>query len=155
MESKKVLRLASVYGKNFKSFINKLLKFKKKGFYPLPIGIENKKSFLYYKDLLLFVQSALELKDSKIYNLAHPEELGYKDVVEVLDEVIKNLSVPIPIPKIVFQAEKFLRRFAGTKKDPILKPLFQSVLMDMDESIKNIGIHPQYNLLKGLMDMGV
>lgn len=151
--NKIILRLASVYGNNFKSFINKLLLLRNKKFCPYPINIEKKKSFLYYKDLLFFVNHLLDYEKSGIFNLAHPEALSIGEVLRIMDEVDGKSPFKIPIPYLLYWTEKNLRKFITSGRDPLLKPLFHSILLDTDETIKNLGYIPIYDLRSGLLEM--
>lgn len=149
----KILRIASVYGRDFKSFINKLLSFQKRGFLPDPNKKKNLKSLIYYNDLLELVESALQFKSSGTFNIANPEVLEYGEIIKVLQKINPGKYIKIPVPEIFYSLEKIGLNVLQINRDPMLKPLFEGILMDTSESLKILGYSPKYTLEMGLSHM--
>lgn len=148
----KILRLASVYGPGFKSFMNKLLNFKKKGFLPFPWKDRNLKSLIYYKDLLEFVDTAIQIDRAGVYNIANPEILEYGEIIKILESVIPGNFWKVPIPEFLYTLEKTGIHVLGLGRDAILKPLFESILMETSETLNTLNYVPRFSLEKGLLD---
>lgn len=135
-----IFRIASVYGRDSKSFINQLINFGKKGFFPYPL--ENiKRSFVHILDVITVLQKSLVLDVSGIYNLAYPEVWSYEDLVKLIDEIlVKNkISKPIkiPIPKLIYTLEEKLQNLL--KKPSKLKPLFETSTLNVENLIHTFG----------------
>ncbi len=148
-----IFRIASVYGKDSKSFINQLIKFGKKGFFPYPL--ENiKRSFVHILDVTTVFQKSLVLDVSGIYNLAHPEIWNYENLVRVISQILRKnkISKPIkiPIPKLVYSLEEKLQSLQ--KKPSKLKPLFETSTLNVENLMHTFG-NLNYQLLDTIEEL--
>lgn len=150
-----IFRIASVYGKNTKSFIGKLLKLGKRGFFPYPSSGKIKRSFIHINDVSAILEKSLELNTTGVYNLSHPETWVYADLIQIVaDALIRNgyrKPVNIPIPEIVLTIEKKIRSFQG--KPSLLKALFETSTLNVDKLVQEVGT-PNLRLAKGLEELG-
>ncbi|TGL35813.1 NAD-dependent epimerase/dehydratase family protein [Leptospira perdikensis] len=158
-----VFRLASIYGKGTKSFISKLRSLTKRRIYPY-ISSNRKKSLLHITDatnaLLTWTKQTLNGKSPKpVYVFSHPEFVTVNQVVATFQElgIAKRFLLPIPVGgftgkilEFAFHTLSFLRRkpFHGSP----LQPLVESVAIYDSQSFENLGIFPERDLRKGLVD---
>ncbi|MDX1961332.1 MAG: NAD(P)-dependent oxidoreductase [Leptospiraceae bacterium] len=124
-----ILRVASVFGKDSKSFLYKLVKLSEKGILPYPLN-ESYKSFIHIDDLVNYLLITIDKKISGIYNLAQTEPVSILKIINLISKNKKIIS--IPIPSFLNKLETLLRYITGIEIG--LKPLFESCIVSTKKS---------------------
>lgn len=158
-----LFRMASIYGKGTKSFISKLRSLTKRGVYPF-ISSNRKKSLLHIDDatkaLVTWTKQTLNGKPPKpVYVFSHPEFVTVTQVIKTFQEfgIARNFLIPIPVGGIWAKfVELAFRLFSFFRRKPFhgspLQPLLESVAIYDLQSFENLGIFPERDLRKGLID---
>ncbi len=149
-----IFRISSVYGKNSKSYINKLIKLYSKSLFPYPLKKNIEKSFIYIEDLISFFQHALNYEGSGIYNIAHPQKVSLSILLKLFKKVLPKIIFVVPIPSFfIILDELFSKRFSIRSKESALRPLFQKSLLNPSKAIQELGYTPQTDMEKGLQSV--
>lgn len=149
-----IFRISSVYGKNSKSYINKLIKLYSKSLFPYPLKKNIGKSFIYIEDLISFFQHALNYEGSGIYNIAHPQKVSVPILLKLFKKVLPKFVFVIPIPSfLIILDELFSKLFSIRSKESALRPLFQKSHLNPNNAIQELGYIPQTDMEKGLQSL--
>ena len=148
--NKIILRVGSVFGKNLKSTINKLINFQKKGLLPVPMKKNNYKSFIYIEDLILFMEKFIHYKGSGIFNICYPEAFEYGEIIKIIMKNSNYKSMKVYIPEFSYILEEYIRKIFFNHSDSKLKPLFQSVIMDSTKLLNEFKIEPTIGMEEGI-----
>jgi len=149
INKKIILRLSSVYGKNLKSFINKLLKFNQNGIIPYPLIKNNYKSFIYIEDLINFITIILGSENQGIFNISHPQLIEYKDIIKIIEDLQKKRSLKIPLLPIFVTLEYKLKTLLN-RGESSLRPLFYSATVNPYLAIEKFKFFPKYDIQAGI-----
>jgi GlcNAc-P-P-Und epimerase len=146
-----ILRLSSVYGKNLKSFINKLLILNQEGIIPYPILKNNYKSFIYIEDLIKFITISINYENEGIFNISHPQLIEFNDIIKIMEAIQKRRSLKIPLLPIFVTLEYKLKKFFLHKEESSLKPLFYSATVNPYLAIEKFRFFPKYDIYSGIL----
>ena len=91
-----VLRLASIYGKNSKSFLFKILKYYKKRILLLNDSRDTEKTFLHTKDFLRFMNLLTASPKPGIFNLGEDKPISFWELKKYLVESWKKNYLFLP-----------------------------------------------------------
>jgi UDP-glucose 4-epimerase len=142
-----ILRFASIYGPNTKSFVQKLIQLAQKRIIPIPHLGQTTKSFIYIEDviqcLLIFIKKNLQ----GIYNLAHPQPVEFVEIVNTIHYYFPK-TIKLPIPKFIWRLETFYSKLRG--KSSKLRPLFETNIIDSQKFILQTGYQFQFNFQRGI-----
>lgn len=150
INKKVIFRISSVYGKNFKSFINKILNLSNKGIVPQPIKKNNFKSFIYVDDLIHFIKLSIASEGQGIFNISHPELVEFRDLLYLIDSIQNKKTVKIPVFSILVKMEYIIKKYILHNGDSSLRPLFYSSRVDSKKAIENFKYYPKFDIRSGL-----
>jgi UDP-glucose 4-epimerase len=149
-----IFRISSVYGKNSKSYINKLIKLYSKSLFPYPLKKNIGKSFIYIEDLISFFQHALNYEGSGIYNIAHPQKVSVPILLKLFKKVLPKIVFVVPIPSFLIIMDELFSKFSSIRsRESALRPLFQKSLLNPNKAIQELGYTPQTDMEKGLKSL--
>jgi UDP-glucose 4-epimerase len=146
-----IFRISSVYGKNLKSYINKIIKYHNKSIFPYPLKKNLYKSFIYIEDLLNFIMSGLLYEGRGIFNLSHPQKVSSEMLFKTLSNYYPKFVLKIFIPEILVSIEEnFWKWSVFKKKESLLKPLFHKSLIDSTKAIQKLNYTPKIDIQTGI-----
>ena len=143
-----IFRIASVYGEGGKSFLNKLIRMSRRGFVPYPRSGKTRKSFIHSDDLSCFMISYINKNISGIWNICHPEEADFSEILALLEEIQGRKLWKVPVPGFFLKLEGIYRKAAG--RDFPLKPLLSDSAFSSDKAVRDLGYRPAVSLKEGL-----
>lgn len=150
INKKIIFRISSVYGKNFKSFINKLLNLSKKGIVPLPAIKNNYKSFIYVDDLIHFIVLSIASEEQGIFNISRPELVEFRDLLFLIEKIQNKKTIKIPLLSILVNMEYIIKKYILRNGDSSLRPLFYSAKVDPKKAIENYKYFPKIDIQSGI-----
>jgi UDP-glucose 4-epimerase len=137
-----IFRIASVYGKDTKSYIQKLINLSRKGLLPFPKTGRMKRSFVNIEDVCVFLLKALGGDKAGVYNLAHPEVWVYQDIVKMISESVKKTGKKPPrfiyLPEFLKNFEEKFQSFL--RRPSRLKPLFETSTVSLIKLEQDFGL---------------
>jgi UDP-glucose 4-epimerase len=146
-----IFRISSVYGRNLKSYINKIIKYYNKSLFPYPLKKNLFKSFIYIEDLLNFIMSGLLYEGSGIFNLSHPQNVSSEMLFKTLSIYYPKFVLKIFIPEILVFIEESLSKWSVfKKKESMLKPLFHKSLINSTKAIQELNYTPKIDIQAGI-----
>ena len=175
-----IFRISSVYGRNLKSYINKIVKYYDKSIFPFPLKKNLFKSFIYIEDLLSFITSGLLYEGSGIFNLSHPQQVSSEMLFKTLSNFYPKIVLKIFIPEFsVFIEESIYKVFNKVKsitekisinqrgnlfntfakiskwsvfkkRESMLKPLFHKSLINPSKAIQELNYTPKIDIQTGI-----
>lgn len=151
INKKIILRISSVYGKNLKSFINKLLKFNAEGIIPYPIIKNNYKSFIFIEDLIKFIIISINYENEGIFNISHPQLIEYNDIIKIMEFIQNRRSLKIPLFPMFVSLEYKLKKFFFHREESSLRPLFYSATVNPYLAIEKFKFFPKYDIHSGIL----
>jgi len=146
-----IFRISSVYGKKFKSYINKLIKYYNKSIFPYPLKKNLFKSFIYIEDLLYFILRGLYYEGSGIFNLSHPQKVSSEMLFKTLSIYYPKIVFKFFIPEFSLLLEEYLSKWSVIKKkESMLKPLFHKSLINPTKAIQELNYAPRTDIQTGI-----
>ncbi len=146
-----IFRISSVYGRNLKSYINKIIKYYNKSLFPYPLKKNLFKSFIYIEDLLSFIMSGLLYEGNGIFNLSHPQKVSSEILFKTLSNFYPKFVLKIYIPEfLIFIEEKLSKWFDLKKRETTLKPLFHKSLINSTKAIQELNYTPKIDIQAGI-----
>jgi len=146
-----IFRISSVYGRNLKSYINKIIKYYNKSLFPYPLKKNLFKSFIYIEDLLNFIMSGLLYEGSGIFNLSHPQKVSSEMLFKTLSNFYPKFVLKIFIPEFLVFIEESLSKWSVIKKkESMLKPLFHKSLINSTKAIQELNYTPKIDIQAGI-----
>ena len=154
-----IFRLASVYGKNTKGYINKLAGFLKKGFIPSPENERSQKSFIYIEDAVEFFIRAIDSKKKirGIYNIAYPDPVLYEALAGLLrSKLNRKFALKIRLSKTVKFLIGALNKIVFYLKIAKTDRLFDStsfsepISVSSEKAIREFGYAPKIGINEGI-----
>ena len=146
-----IFRIASVYGEGGKSFLNKLLRMSAKGFVPFPRSGKTKKSIIHSDDLSNFMISYINKNISGTWNICHPEDTDFSEILSALEDASGKKMFRIPVPGFLLHLEGIYRKITG--KDFPLKPLLSDSAFSSDKAVRELEYRPAVSLKEGIRSL--
>ena len=142
-----ILRPPMVYGPNMRGNLLTLIKFVNAGF-PLPFGsINNRKSFIYIKNLVDFILVCIDSKKNitGVFYLSDDDDISTTKLLRIIKEHLKVKTIFVPIPKkILFYMLKFLG------KTDVATKMIDDLTVDISGSKKTFLWTPKFSALDGI-----
>lgn len=141
-----ILRIPMVYGPGVKGNMLKLIRFIEK-YHFLPLGgIQNKRSIIYIKNLVDFIDAVIEKNASGIYVAADHELVSTSDIAINIAKGVKGKRHIIKFPLFM---QRLLKLFWKSKS----QKLFGNLELDNTQSLKELGFTPKYSFDQGMNEM--
>lgn len=150
-----IFRIASVYGKNSRGLIHKLIKFSENYIVPYPFLGRFKKSFIFIDDLIEFFVRSIETDTKGVFNLSHPEEVLYKDLISLIKKQL-DLSILLKIPvnePLIKMLNILVRIFSLNQKSMDARALFSPVLVNSNKAYEYFDYVPETSIEEGIKKM--
>lgn len=144
-----ILRFSSVYGKDAKSAINKLVSLAKKKIILVPNSGKPTKSFVHLEDAVNCVQICIKKKLTGIYNISYPQPVDFREISNTIHFYFPQ-AFRVPIPVFLWKVEAFVMKVLG--KQSKLRPLFENSLVNSQKIQVSSGYQFLYNFQKGFKD---
>ncbi|MCB1179352.1 MAG: NAD(P)-dependent oxidoreductase [Leptospiraceae bacterium] len=145
-----ILRLSSIYGKNGKSYINKLLNLAEKRVIPFPNYGKTTRSFVYIKDAVACISIAIRKDLFGIYNLCHPQPVTFYELANTIHYYFPK-TFKFPIPRFIYKLDKLFSKLMN--RTPKLKPLFESSIINSNKIMKDLSYQFKFSFQKGFKDI--
>jgi uncharacterized protein YbjT (DUF2867 family) len=143
-----ILRPSMIYGSSRDRNMNRLIRFlQRTPVFPLFGGGTSKMQPVHYEDLADGIASAIQCTNTeyKAYNLAGPEPLTYRELVETIVARLHHRVLLVPIPTgPAYLAVKSLQWIPGFPiNDEQVLRLQEDKVFDVSEAIADLGYRPR------------
>ena len=141
-----ILRIPMVYGPGVKGNMLKLIRFIEK-YHFLPLGgIHNKRSIIYIKNLVDFIDAVIEKNASGIYVAADHELVSTSEIANNIAKGVRGKRYIVKFPLLL---QKLLKLFWKSKS----QKLFGNLELDNSKSLKRLDFTPKYTFEQGMNEM--
>jgi nucleoside-diphosphate-sugar epimerase len=144
-----ILRPTTVFGKNDIGNFTNLIKLLKKGLGIVVSGGENKKSFIYCKDVASAIIESIKNDNTngKVYIISG-FDIKVRDLIETVKDIFNIKLYTLSIPLFIINIVQIFNKIAYLR----LMALARTNLYDSSKFYKETGFKYQYNLKNGLVD---
>lgn len=100
-----IIRLPMIYGKNAPGNISKIIKLTTK-LRVLPLGgIKNKRTFVFIKNLMFYLNKIIERSERGVFLVSDDESISTSELIDIISKK-KNINLKIPFLNLILMAIK-------------------------------------------------